>query len=743
MPEKLAIPGQQDGDLPKKNSTASVRSNKSGGGFFDTPAGTKLEASPKMTEMDDSSSEESSSVVTSASSYIANKHGGKDPAALNAALLTAKRVKETSKRKADMPRGRTPPPGQDSRRQNAAAQGLHFKAANQRKERAKCHHGISDHMDDEPDLDNVVHFCYWGKDNFKVLYELFRFPDATGKYLGCRAVPVEEFVDYISRSGFNGDVISIVREIYKCAPPGVIALMNASSIGSPTYEITMPMLQKFIRANEHLIVGQEWSPINEFKKLLLDTRGSYLRAWRLDIDLFNTGTVPYMTFIQACHKLQRGHHSQAIWNSFRPDATTAPLEFAEFAPEEAANLEAFTQTLWVSCQFNMYKAWEVIDVSERLWVPESEFVEGVTKLGFEGDAVQIYRGLDTYGLGRLWRRELEYLKTLFTASSRTPHGTPQIKILRAWAKELFGGAEGFLARLGMEEGKTDVQLSPQQLSSGLVQLNYPGDCDETAHLVSRAAGISDTISREILLPLVSGERPAAPAYIQRTIKSFKETNTGTAKKRSGTTPTPAEKMEYAKALKEREYKWNDSVDDLCLVNEDKCSSHRTYFRAETSLRSGDLPERPRSTTPVRKSNKSPLRVSFKVVGDSSPTGEKSGKDGKPKKDKGKDKSKKDKKEKKKDKKEKKEKKDEGAAEEESKVMHLAEALHVAHVPEDQGKEKDSEVAQQEASEAVEEVAEDYDVEEGEAQGEGEEGEDDEEGAEAGDPLQMGEGEDTF
>merc|ERR1719456_641884 len=223
------------------------------------------------------------------------------------------------------------------------------------------------------------------------------------------------------------------------------------------------MLQRFIRMNEHLTVGLDWSPVNELKNVLLESRGTYLRAWRLDIDLFNTGTVPYMTFIQACHKLQHGHHAQAIWNSFRPDATTMPLEFAEFAPEEAANLEAFTQTLWVSCQFNMYKAWEAIDVTERLWVPEAEFVEGAKKLGFNGDASRIYRGLDAYGHGRLWRRELEYLKTLFNASSRTPHGTPQIKVLRAWAQSQFGGPESFLSRLGLSADKSEVKLSPQNL----------------------------------------------------------------------------------------------------------------------------------------------------------------------------------------------------------------------------------------------------------------------------------------
>merc|ERR1719218_583168 len=120
----------------------------------------------------------------------------------------------------------------------------------------------------------------------------------------------------------------------------------------------------------------------------------------MDIDLQSTGTVAYTTFIRACHKLEYGHHSQLLWNNFRPDATTAPLEFTEFASEEAANLESFTQTLWVSCQFNMYKAWEIIDVTERLRVRETEFIDGARTLGFDGDAAIIYRGLDTYGFGR-------------------------------------------------------------------------------------------------------------------------------------------------------------------------------------------------------------------------------------------------------------------------------------------------------------------------------------------------------
>lgn len=544
--------------------------------------------------------------------------------ALDAQLHTANFLKASTTRKAGTfkpERGRTPPKRQTRVDDHLKPMAHPFAAPSSSQERRKIHHQIAA-WDEAPDLENVIHFCYWGKDNFKVLYELFRAPDATGKYLSCRAVPVEEFVAYISRCGFKGDPISIVREVFKCAPPGVIAMINQSSVGAPAYELTIPMIQKFMRKFEHLSVGEDWAPVNEFKKLLRELRGSksqgvvktgaYLRAWRLDIDLCNTGTVSYMTFIQACHKLERGRQSQAIWNAFRPDATTMPLEFSEFAPKEAANLEAFIQTMWVSCQFNMYKAWEVIDVTERLWVSEEEFVEGAEKLGFMGDAQAVFRGLDTYGLGRLWRRELEYLKILFNSSSRTPHGTPQIKVLRAWSQSAFAGPEGFLSRLGMTEDRADLALSPAQFASALEQLGYPGDPREAAHLVDRAAGIDVGITRELLLRLVGGERPNAPPYIQRTIKSFKET---TNPRRSRSQPATKKELEMkmAQKIKEGEDRWNNSVQDLCLRNEDRCRQHRSYFSDERPLRSGEVSKKFRETTPVvsPKFNNN-MRVSFKV-----------------------------------------------------------------------------------------------------------------------------------
>jgi len=434
--------------------------------------------------------------------------------------------------------------------------------------------------------ENVVRFVHWAKVNSNVLFAFFRHLDVTGKYYNSRSVPIDDFVDFIIRHGFTGDSIDAAKGIFNMAPPHTVAVMNQASTGGPSYEITVAMLKKFMEVNSHLTVGLAWSPINAMKRLCYDSRGTYLRAWRLDIDLVKSGSVPFMTFVQACHKLQCGHKSQEIWNSFRPDGKTAPLEFSEFAPEEAVNLEAFTQKLWVKCQFNMFKAWEIIDVNQRLWVTESEFVAGATALGFEGNASLIYKGLDTYGFGRLWRRELEYLKTMFSASSRTPHGTPQIKVLRAWCSSAMDGPDDFLARLGMGDETSGRRLSADEFAAGLEQLEYPGDPGETAHLVSRASGMSDGITREVLRPLLVGERPAAPPYIQRAPRTPTHEKVLVLKgedsldgKRASMAPMLAPNV-----CRDLEKGWNDSVDDLCVRNEDRHPFDRKYFSFERPLR---------------------------------------------------------------------------------------------------------------------------------------------------------------
>jgi len=590
------------------------------------------EASPRSSDDDDD--DDAASLGSSAMSTEATERKqAEDPTrTLRAALKTATAASQFVRRKANHPSPkeetsipyREKAPLDDHLKPGAHPFGKPTPAQSHR----KCNKEIAKGMDGQVDVDNVLKFCCWGKDHFTVLYELFRYPDTTGKYMSCRAVPVEEFAQYLGTSGFKGDCLSIIGEIYKSAPPGAVQQMSHTSIGAPQYEITMPMLHKFIRDHQHLTEGLEWSPVNEFKRDLLKQRGSYLRAWRLDIDVLNTGTVPYMKFIQACHKLQHGHHSQAIWNSFRKDETNAPLEFVDFAPEESANLDAFTQSLWVSVDFNMCKAWEVIDVTERLWVSEQEFVDGAKQLGFNGDARALYKGLDTYGHGRLWRREVEYLKILFNASSRTPHGTPQMKVLRAWARASFGtaGVEGFLIRLGLGEGEEksacatcgniygagarfcrkcgqardlennikrgEATLTADELVAGLEQLNYPGDCVQTAHLVARAAGTQKGLDRKLLVSLLSGERPAAPTYLQRTIVAGRTATTPRIKK-STSSPT----VEQTKTL---EVGWDGSVTDLCTRNEDKPSVSRSYFSYERPLQSGEVAPSFRSLNPGRK-----------------------------------------------------------------------------------------------------------------------------------------------
>merc|ERR1711924_526769 len=137
------------------------------------------------------------------------------------------------------------------------------------------------------------------------------------------------------------------------------------------------------------------------------------------------------------------------------------------------------------------------------------------------------------------------------------------------------GPDDFLARLGMGYETSGRTLSADEFAAGLEQLEDPGDPGETAHLVSRASGMLDGITREVLRPLLVGERPAAPPYIQRTTNSFK----GEGSKRAPMAPLlpPNECRDLEKG-------WNDSVDDLCVRNEDRHPFDRKYFSYERPLR---------------------------------------------------------------------------------------------------------------------------------------------------------------
>eukprot|EP00439_Symbiodinium_sp_Y106_P046481 s4363_g5.t3 len=68
------------------------------------------------------------------------------------------------------------------------------------------------------------------------------------------------------------------------------------------------------------------------------------------------------------------------------------MKFWELDHEEASNLELFEQVLWIRTGFDLSRAWAILDPNNRQALTIPEFVRGCRELGFDGDAVHIFKG---------------------------------------------------------------------------------------------------------------------------------------------------------------------------------------------------------------------------------------------------------------------------------------------------------------------------------------------------------------
>mmetsp|Transcript_47642 Transcript_47642/g.101943 ORF Transcript_47642/g.101943 Transcript_47642/m.101943 type:complete len:701 (+) Transcript_47642:57-2159(+) len=306
--------------------------------------------------------------------------------------------------------------------------------------------------------------------------------------------------------------------------------------------------------------GQDAYPIDRFIKLLKDKRGQLLRAWRLDLDVRGAGRVAYIDFAQNCRRLGIADEARTLWNALCPDGR--PLDFARFGGEEANNLEAFAEALWHSVGFDLQKAWSLLDVGHQHWLSEEEFERGVRKLGFEGNAQILFRGLDTSGLGRVWQTEFDYLQKVTQIAQRTLHYSSNVvNELISWVQREQGGAAELLAKIGL--GGAVREISVGDLAARLAALGFEGDARGAAVRAARNEGGSSSgtqVSLESLEGLLSGVRSSlAPKH-----------------GKMGTTPKrPVQRAQPGGGMAKQV--WKDGVDNISDMNQIMPKGVRAYF----------------------------------------------------------------------------------------------------------------------------------------------------------------------
>jgi hypothetical protein len=261
----------------------------------------------------------------------------------------------------------------------------------------------------------IGEFFSWAAQRWKMIYDLFKCDEPGEKSVELRSVSAQEFVEYVWWHGFEGNALRIFQEAQKevPTPASIMSSQRESCLG----EVSLPQLRGFERRFRSLTKGELPASMRFLQKLRKD-RGSLLRAWRLDIDQRGTGLVALADFVGACRRLEFASEAKELWNSFHVDDGSSdigevPLEFHDFDMREASNLDKFVDVLWVGGHFDLSRAWSCIDPSSRGMVALEEFTHGVQLLGFNGNARLLFNGLDSTGLGKLRRQELEYLKVFF------------------------------------------------------------------------------------------------------------------------------------------------------------------------------------------------------------------------------------------------------------------------------------------------------------------------------------------
>jgi len=255
-------------------------------------------------------------------------------------------------------------------------------------------------------------FASWAEGKTTWLHELFGF-DEEG---GCQSISVGKFVKYLVSLGFNGDIFRVVHAI-KNQSSDSASRKYANGIGiTATDEIFLSQLRRFERCKtviDAAATERDNEPLSKrFSRLLGQQHGSLLRAFRLDIDLRGTGSVAYPDFARACRRLGLNGEPRRIWDSFRPGNNAAPLTLVDIAPEEAKNAGSFIKFLRLNFNSDIDHFWNELDCDGNGHVTLNEWTRVLEEMGFSGDARLLFHGLDSSGIGRLWRNELEYLTTL-------------------------------------------------------------------------------------------------------------------------------------------------------------------------------------------------------------------------------------------------------------------------------------------------------------------------------------------
>lgn len=145
----------------------------------------------------------------------------------------------------------------------------------------------------------------------------------------------------------------------------------------------------------------------EFKKLLMQRHGNYVRAWRATMDEDNSNNCDWHEFREAAKKLRFSGDLAGAWLIFDQELTgVITLEHISRSAHDA--LAAFKK--WADNEFGSVKAvFKVLDADCSGDLSFREFRAAVRQFGFLGDVRTLFTSLDVGGEGSIDSKEVEFL----------------------------------------------------------------------------------------------------------------------------------------------------------------------------------------------------------------------------------------------------------------------------------------------------------------------------------------------
>lgn len=139
-----------------------------------------------------------------------------------------------------------------------------------------------------------------------------------------------------------------------------------------------------LRCGLHTVAG--------FKQALIVRCGSLYRAWREALDLDGNERIAFHEFSQALHRLGFHGNVKGLWAELAPKKVDH-IVFADLDPQTDALLKEL-RGKFVAEYGNILLGWlKGLDCRGTGMVTEQQFVQACTKLGFSGDAKDLFRVL--------------------------------------------------------------------------------------------------------------------------------------------------------------------------------------------------------------------------------------------------------------------------------------------------------------------------------------------------------------